>query len=182
MSQYKKSVDMDGNITSLFFQEIGRIVIFQPVAATNGQGYEVNITQVSSNDELKAYIGGAVYDCAPEDWNETLFVKWGFSGSNIYAQERKENAEIPATPPYAVNGHVHDADQAQTDGLGGGSIVVSSEETSGPGSEAQEVDSPIEQVIPSAGDDASQSGLDGVASDGEDRNDGPTSAGPAEQE
>lgn len=83
--KYMKSVNPDGNTTSLICQESeDKIILLQPVASANRQGYEVNITQVVSNDELKARIGGQVFSCSDDEYNETLFDTWGFDGSNIY--------------------------------------------------------------------------------------------------
>lgn len=93
ITQYKKSVDKDGVINSLYFQEEDRVIIFQPIAKADGSGFEVNMVQVSSTEDMAAYVGGNTSECQPEEWNETLFVKWGFSGSVIYCAQIAVNLE-----------------------------------------------------------------------------------------
>lgn len=91
--KYKKALSPDGHITTLICENSAdQIVLLQPVAAAHKEGYEVHITQVNSTDELKARIGGAVFDCPPEEYNETLFNVWGFDGSNIYRANSTESA------------------------------------------------------------------------------------------
>lgn len=95
MTPYKKSVDQNGNITSLIFQEgDDKIIVMQPVnSVSNPSGYAVSVVQVRSNDELKAQIGGNLSECDPEEYNETLFNKWGFDGSSIY----RASVPVPET-------------------------------------------------------------------------------------
>lgn len=95
MTPYKKSVDQNGNITSLIFQEgDDKIIVMQPViSVSNPSGYAVSVVQVRSNDELRAQIGGNVSECDPEEYNETLFKKWGFDGSSIY----RASVPVPET-------------------------------------------------------------------------------------
>lgn len=102
--KYLKAVDPDGNATALIYQENeDKIIILQPVAATNRPGYEVDIFQAVSSADVKAHIGGRVFDCPPDEYNEILFSMWGFDGSKIYRagggleDDNPQNNDSPAT-------------------------------------------------------------------------------------
>jgi len=91
MTQYLKAVDPDGNTTTLIYREThDKIILLQPVALVDAQGYEVQITQVSNDDEMQARIGGLIVPAADDDYNNTLFNVWGFDGSNIYRATSNE--------------------------------------------------------------------------------------------
>ena len=131
-----KSVDPDGNTTSLICKESeDKIIILQPVAASNRVGYEVNIAQVSSNDDLKAGIGGHIFPCDAEEYNDTLFSTWGFDGSNVYRAGEKTETETEGENN--DNGTANDgsASQVESEQQSGNAGTNGSEETDAGNSE-----------------------------------------------
>lgn len=111
---YKKAVDPDGNTVALICKESEtKIVVLQPVAASNRDGFEVNIAQVSNDDELKSIMGGQIFPCGSEEYNDTLFSTWGFDGSNVYrAGEKSETATEGETND---NGATNDGSASQVE-------------------------------------------------------------------
>ena len=115
--EYLKSIDPDGNTSALICKEKeGKIIVLQPVTVHNKTTPEVQIRQVPNEDELKAIIGGLVVPCSSDDYNETLFTKWAFDGSNVYrAQEGQDNVATSEQQP-AAGSELTDNPANETDG------------------------------------------------------------------
>lgn len=125
MTQYLKAVDPDGNTTTLICREThDKIILLQPVALVDAQGYEVQITQVSNDDEMQARIGSLIVPATDDDYNNTLFNVWGFDGSSIYRATANEgetqNADIQNNLDQQNPGTETEAqpDPVRADGLG----------------------------------------------------------------
>lgn len=145
---YKKAVNKAGDTVALVHHEAERVIILYPVKRTNAEGYDVDVRQCSSMDEaVDKFLGTHnLEDATVDEYNDTLFTTWGFSGSNIYqattegeqnvAHLRSENistesgndqgetgsvttSDIPADPALEVEGQggtTGIADEGNTDG------------------------------------------------------------------
>jgi len=116
----------DGDAIALILAKSEKsFIVLSPVAKTNSLGYEVDIKEFETGEDVENYLGTSeIFRITPRVYNDTLYNVWGFDGSEIYrAVESEEsnanNTNDDAAQPQAeantqteVEGNIDQAGQA----------------------------------------------------------------------
>ena len=98
---YFQSSSVDGDPIALIVAFAATsFCILTPVARPDQNGFEVSVNEVDSLDGVKSQVGGRIVPLDVASYNETLYEKWGYDGSDRYK---------------AVEGGVQNADDEKTD-------------------------------------------------------------------
>lgn len=91
MTDYYKKTDFDGNTMALISNKAEIYIVFHQIISNLGKA--VNLAQVNGYEALCDYL--SVYvplePITPKEFNETLFDKWEFDGSNSFRATEGES-------------------------------------------------------------------------------------------
>lgn len=129
MTDYYKKTDFDGNTMALISNKAEIYIVFHQIISNLGKA--VNLVQVNGYEALCDYL--SVYvplePITPKEFNETLFDKWGFDGSNSFRATEGESQNDDNTG--RLDGSTKAIDSEPEQSLGETTVTVGAVDQSG---------------------------------------------------